>query len=503
MSPVADLGIVNARVVSAAPRSPRASAMAMRDGRVLAVGALADVRRLFDAATDVIDAGGAWAVPAFHDAHLHLLSYARMDAKLDCGGLRSLDALREALARCAAARPSGTWVRAVRFDETRWPDARHPDRHDLDLAVPDHPVHLRHRGLHLDVFNTAALRRLCLADAGIGGLERDPRTGAPTGRVYHAGDRLHERLEHPAYDEMARSVGDASARLLAWGVTSVQDASATNGLEEWTLFHRLAVDGYLGVRVFFMPGVSSWRRIPWADAPSAMVRPGPVKLMVEEGTTDPSELRAAVASVRGAGRAVALHAVSEAEVALAVDALGAAGAWPPAPPSRIEHGAVIPDEFLDALRDAGVFVIGQPSLVYERGDVYRAEYAPELHGWLHRAGSLVAAGVRYAASSDAPVTEPIPGMGLAAARRRLTASGALLGAREALEPLDALTAFTRAPAEAVGASGELGQVSPGAIADVVLLDDDALDGTDPAAARRPVRMTIMDGRVVWRRPDLQ
>lgn len=127
---------------------------------------------------------------------------------------------------------------------------------------------------------------------------------------------------------------------------------------------------------------------------------------------------------------------------------------------------------------------------------------PELHPWLHRAGSLVAAGVRYAASSDAPVTEPIPGVGLAAARCRLTASGAPLGTDDALGPLEALAAFTRSPAEAVGASSDLGHVGPGAIADVVLLDDEVLEGTDPVAARRPVRMTVMDGRVVWRRPDL-
>ncbi len=502
MSPSADLGVVNARVVGAVPPAPRATALAIRAGRIVAVGALADVRGFFGVETEVIDAGGAWAVPAFHDAHLHLLSYARMGAKLDCAGLRSLGELGGALGRRAATRPSGAWVRAVRYDETSWIDGRHPDRYDLDAAVPEHPVHLRHRALHLDVFNTAALRRLQLTDLPMGGLERDPRTGAPTGRVYHAGDRLHQVLEHPTYDELARSVRDASERLLAWGVTSVQDASITNGPAEWTLFHRLAADGYLPLRVFFMPGVSSWRQIPWADAPSARVRQGPVKLMVEEGATDPSQLRAAVASVRGAGRAVALHAVTEAEVALAVDALGDAGARPPAPPSRIEHGAVIPDQFLGPLREAGVFVVGQPSLVHDRGDVYRAEFPPELHPWLHRAGSLVAAGVRYAASSDAPVTEPIPGVGLAAARRRLTASGAPLGTDEALGPLAALAAFTRSPAEAVGASGALGRVRPGAIADVVLLDDEVLEGTDPVAARRPVRMTVMDGRVVWRRPDL-
>jgi predicted amidohydrolase YtcJ len=146
-----------------------------------------------------------------------------------------------------------------------------------------------------------------------------------------------------------------------------------------------------------------------------------------------------------------------------------------------------------------VTVVGQPALVYERGDVYRAEYQPELHGWLHRAGSLLRAGIPYAVGSDAPVTEPAPGLGLFAARTRLTRSGAALGPSEALDPGEALAAFTLAPAEAVGAAPVLGRLQPGALADVAVLDPEALDAPSIEGARRPVRLTIAEGRVVWRR----
>jgi predicted amidohydrolase YtcJ len=218
--------------------------------------------------------------------------------------------------------------------------------------------------------------------------------------------------------------------------------------------------------------------------------------MLNEATADPAAVRDAVRAAHAAGYAVAIHAVSEAEVAIALAALRDAPRASRGGPDRIEHGAVIPDAWLPELRALGVTVVGQPALVYERGDVYRAAYPPELHGWLHRAGSLLRAGVAYAAGSDAPVTEPAPGLGLFAARQRQTRDGAVLGVDDALGLDDALAAFTRGPARAVGADRWLGRLRPGMLADIAVLDPYTLEATSPEAATRPARLTILEGRVV-------
>src|SRR5437764_55343 len=118
-----------------------------------------------------------------------------------------------------------------------------------DAAVPDRPLRLQHRGLHLDVLNTLALRALGPL-AAAPAVERDRATGEPTGRLYHAGELLHGRLDHPTEDDLAHDVRRASEQLLAWGVTTVQDASVTNGPAEWELFHRLAARRALRPRVF-------------------------------------------------------------------------------------------------------------------------------------------------------------------------------------------------------------------------------------------------------------
>jgi predicted amidohydrolase YtcJ len=446
-----------------------------------------------------VDGEGGVAIPAFHDAHLHLLSYARTRSRVDCRAARSIGALQAALAAGARGLPPGAWLRAYGYDEARLAEGRQPDRYDLDAAVPDRPLRLQHRGLHLDVLNTLGLRALGPL-AAAPAVERDPATGEPTGRLYHAGALLHDRLDRPTEDELARDVRQASDQLLAWGVTTVQDASVTNGLAEWELFHRLAARGALQQRVFVLPGAAGREQIAAGRLPTERVRLGPVKLMVNEATADLAAVRAAVVAARVADRRVAIHAVSEAEVAIALEALRGGGDRSGGlPPDRIEHGAVIADAWLDDLRALRVAVVGQPALVYERGDVYRAAYPPALQGWLHRARSLLRAGIRYAAGSDAPVTEPAPGLGLFAARQRRTREGAALGAAERLTAAEALSAFTVGPAAVVGAAHELGRLRPGMLADLAVLDADVLGGASLEAARRPVRLTISEGRVVWRR----
>src|SRR5687767_11902481 len=132
----ADLLLVGARVLTLDREQPHAEAVAVRGGRIVAVGAWADLRALVGPATEVVDAAGGVAIPAFHDAHLHLLSYARTRARVDCRGARSIAEIGAALAARASALPAGAWVRGWGYDETRLREDRHPDRHDLDAAVP-------------------------------------------------------------------------------------------------------------------------------------------------------------------------------------------------------------------------------------------------------------------------------------------------------------------------------------------------------------------------------
>lgn len=498
MSPPADLVIVGVRAVTLDPYRPSASSIAVRGERILAVGTEAEIHPSIGPHTSVLDGRGAVVVPAFHDAHCHFLAYARSRAWIDCSRAQSIAEIAEALRAGAAATPPGQWIRGYRFDDAMLADGRAPDRRDLDAAVPDRPVRLQHRSLHLDVLNSMALRALGLAELMDTRIERVWPSGEPTGRIYHGGDLLRRNRPHAALEDLAADVRAASERLLSRGITTVQDATVTNGPEEWTLLLRLARRGDLRLRVFMMWGATHQDERAMAEDAAELVRAGPVKVMVHEGISDPRQVRADVAAAAGAGHPVALHAVSEAEVAIALDALRDAPRCRQGP-HRIEHGAVLCDEWLDDLRAMDLMVVGQPSLVYERGDVYREAYPPECHGWLHRARSLVDRGIGYAAGSDAPVTEPDPLAGIAAARTRATRSGGMLGLDEALGMEEAVAAFTRGPARSVGVEGELGVLRAGARADIAVLDPDALDAAAAWRSAGGVRATIMNGKLVWQR----
>ena len=466
-------------------------AILMRDRRLTALGTEPEMRRLAKPGTNVVDGEGGLALPGFHDAHLHLLSYARSLSTVDCSALTSIASIRSALTRKARELPAGAWLQATHYDDARLAERRHPNRRDLDAVSTRHPIRLRHRGLHLDVLNTAALQALQLADAPASMAERDGESGELTGRLFHAGAAIARQTRRFRGRGVEASVRQASQRLLSMGVTSVQDASVTNGSEQWTLFQQLSQAGALRQRVVMLPGYPGFREVHGAASSTPMVRPAQVKLMVNELDADPAELRAATADVRAASGSVAIHAATEAELVIALDALEKAGPACGPLPDRIEHGSSIPDALLSRVREARVTVVGNPAWLCERSDVYEALHAREVHSWLHRARSLLAAGIPYAAGSDGPVVEPNPMLSLFALGHRK------LGAAERLSMAQALAAITHWPAQAVGAGRKLGRLRPGSLADVVVLDRDpqAWRPGDPS----PVRLTIVDGRVAWRR----
>jgi predicted amidohydrolase YtcJ len=261
------------------------------------------------------------------------------------------------------------------------------------------------------------------------------------------------------------------------------------------------------VRTVVLPGLTAWEEVDVeadgeVDGACNMLAVGPVKVVLDEATTDVEGVARAVSAARAAGHAVAIHAVSEAEVAIALELLGREDAGARAAPDRIEHAATVPEAWLPRLARQGVHVVGQPGLVPERGDHYRAGHPSGQHGWLHRSRSFLTAGIPYAISSDAPVTTPAPGHRLWAAQQRRTRDGHVLGPGERLDALQALRAATLSPAASIGRAHELGRLATGSIADLAILDPSALAGP-PGDCLAGARATIADGRLAWAREDTE
>ena len=446
----------------------------------------------------VIDGRGGALLPGLHDHHVHLHAMAARHAGVDLDALPdpgAVDAaLRAVIETASGSRRSGNrnvvshggavWVRAAGYDEHRHGPL---DRWRLDALAGDVAVRVQHRSGLSWVVSSAALSGLGLLDGtGSGapapsrpdGVEVDER-GEPTGWLHRSDLWLAGRL--PARVEI--DLGAVGHQLAGYGITGVTDATYAIGSERLRSLRRARASGELPQRIVVLGDDDEASVAGWAEL-------GPAKLLADEVLgLDVDALAAAVGRWHATGRPVAIHAVTRVECVAAVTALAAAG---PLFGDRIEHGSVLPPELDGVLRDGGITVVVQPSLVLERGDHHLVAVEGDDLAHLHRHASLLAAGVRVGVGSDAPVTSADPWQGIAAASRRTSRSGAAVGPAEAVDPEVALGWYLADPADP---GGPARRVEPGRPADLCLLDvplEVAL--TDPSPTH--VRSTWVGGTLV-------
>jgi len=441
---------------------------------------------------DLVDAEGSALLPGLHDHHIHLTALAAALRSLRCGppDVHSAD---ELTARLVAADrspdPDDAWLRGYGYHESVAGDI---DRDWLDGRVRRRPARIQHRSGRLWILNSRALERL---DDGAteGPLERI--AGRATGRLYDADDWLRQRLRGEWPDLAA-----ASVLLARRGITGITDATPANDLERLERLRRAQVRGELRQNMLVMGDASLATATATATDPRLGI--GALKIHLHE--TAPPDFQALVRTVRlshAAGRAVAVHCVTRAELLFTLAVLDDAGSLPG---DRIEHASVAPPEALPLLRSLGLTVVTQPHFIRERGDAYLSDVDADDRHSLYRLRSLLDAGIPLAAGSDAPFGDADPWRSMQAAVDRRTSGGAICGAAEALTPEQALALYSSAAADPGGTPR---RVVAGAPADLCLLDRpwQAVRGN---LADTQVRLTLAEGRIIWdaartRAPDPQ
>lgn len=261
----------------------------------------------------------------------------------------------------------------------------------LDRLAPRHRVRVQHQTGALWVLNRLALESL--GESGDPpGLERD------SGRLWRGDAWLRGRIgaEPPP-------LAPIGARLAAYGVTALTDASVTTDASAAAILAAAHRAGGLPQRLMLMSGA------PLAAPADGAFAVGPLKVLLDDHSLpDFDDFTGRIAAARDQGRAVAVHCVTAAELALSLAVFQAAGARVG---DRIEHGGVIPADAIAVLRRPGLAVVTQPAFVHERGDRYAAEVDRADRSDLYRCRSLLDAGVPVAASSDAPTHRPTRGRG--------------------------------------------------------------------------------------------
>ena len=534
------LVLVNANALTMQRDRPRAEAVAVAGDRILAVGSNSDIRRLSSVHTQTVDCHGLTLLPGFNDAHCHLPGLARRLQDLNCSpsalsstGAPSIPALLALVREWAALRqaqdeqrlpgnhPSQPgnhpelvegWVRGYGYDDLQMAEGRYPNRWELDAAAPENPVWLEHRSGH-----ASALNSLALASAGIhretpdppgGVIQRDPYTGEPTGVLFEMRPFLRQRLGNlrspREFEEGMRAAGQ---QLAAYGITSAQDAGADNGLERWRAFQQLQDGGTLTCRITMFAGAKRLDELAEAalsfGTGDHRLRLGHAKIMLTLTSgalsPSPSELETLVAEAHRRGFPVAIHCIEEEAIAAATEALAANRH--PGLADRIEHCAEGTPPMVDAVRRSQAAVVTNPGFLFHNGGAYCENVAPRLLSHLYPAGALRRAGITVAFGSDAPVTDPNPWPAVYSAVTRRDSAGLPVG-RDTMESQavtveEALRMYTIEAAQVEETSREKGSITPGKLADMVLVDAGPLTTQPEELAGIETVMTIIGGALVW------
>jgi predicted amidohydrolase YtcJ len=530
----ADLVLTGGRIFTADAAKTWAQALAVKDGRIVAVGGDRDVRPLAGASTRVIELRGRTVTPGFGDSHVHPPTAGMDRLQCDLHDLRGRDAYLERIAAYAAAHPDVEWIQGGGWSLADFPGGL-PRREDLDAIVPDRPVFIPNRDGHDAWVNSMALERAGIRsdtpDPADGRIERD-EDGTPTGALHEGAADLVERLiPPPSTDDYKRALLESQRYLHSLGITNWQDAWVTPEIE--AAYRALGDAGELTARVV---GALWWERDRGLDqvpeliarrdrGPAGRYAPTSVKLMcdgiIENGTAsvtepyfdgsgnrtenlgkdfiDPDVLKQAVTKLDAVGIQPHFHALGDRAVRQALDAVEAArlaNGWTDTRPHLAHIQVVHPDD-LPRFRRLGALANAQAlwaALEEQMSELTLPVLGPVVSARQYPFRSLRANGATLVMGSDWSVSTPDPFLQMEVAVTRISPdrrdrAEPFLPA-ERLELVDALTAFTAGSAYAQHLD-RAGVLAEGRVADLAILDRDLFD---PGAG--PIGETTVVGTFV-------
>lgn len=514
--------------------TPHVTALAVdrSSGRILAAGDDNEIRALAGPLTDTLNLGGRTVLPGFIDAHTHLVGYADARLNVDLRHIPSEDAAVAKVRARAATLPTGTWIYGQSWDANEWPSQRFPTRASLDAAAPEHPVMLMSHDFHSAWVNSATLRLANItvqtADPDGGRIERDG-DGEPTGMLFEGpAMALVQEVAKPIDDEIVLAeLRRVLAELRARGVTGVHNIEDAHSLH---LMQRLHTEGalqprillyirrdtlpeavHLGIEAGFgddflcFAGVKLFMDGALGSHTAAMLdpyegQPGNRGLLAME---EPDVIETVRMAAEG-GLGLAIHAIGDRAVHVALDGIettlrqAAITGNAPVRRFRLEHVQLAAPD--DLARMARLGVVGSVQPFHAVVDRFSAErYWGTRHKRSYAYQTMRQLGIPLALGSDVPVdtADPLRILHAAITRRDDTHPEQTPWLPEqALTLQQALHAYTIGAAYAGGQEAHQGSLTPGKLADLVVLAENPFTLPAEQLAGAEVAATLVGGEVV-------
>ncbi len=529
----ADMIFVNADVITVDRSRPSAEAFAIANGRFTAVGTNSEIRRLTGPATQVVDLRGKTVTPGFNDTHLHPHPSYPEDSPyyspwLGPDKIHNMDDLIAALKRKAAVTPKGQMVRGERYDDVKL--GRHPNRHDLDKASTEHPIMIGHSSGHVSVVNSYVLQAAGIdkntPDPPGGALDRGP-DGAPNGVVREAARGLlggrggRETSARPSAEAQLQAYLRCFREYAARGITSCAAAGA--GSENIRMYQALRAAGNpvrLGVmvpessfaaasgmglksgfgddmlrltaiKVFHgnsMSGRTCWVSEEYADRPGYFgIPPARPQAKLDE----------AFQAMHDAGWQIATHSNGDREIDMVLTAIERAQAKNPRPDARhrIEHASVMTQALLERAQKAGVILVFH-SYMWEHGGKLAA-YGDRRLAMVHPYRTAIDVGVHVACHSDSTVSAADPLLRIQDMVTRRGSDGRQYGPNQCITVEEAIRVWTLSGAYATFEENLKGSITPGKLADFVVLGADPRKVSPQEIKDIAIESTWVGGQAVF------
>ena len=534
-APAADTIYVNANVLTVDVAKPHAEAFAVDNGRFIAVGTNAEIRRLATPATKIVDLKGMTVTPGFNDVHLHPVGVYDESSPyyvtwLGPEKVHNMDELIAALKAKAYRTPAGEMVTGSRYQDTKL--GRHPNRHDLDKASTRHPIMISHSSGHIVVVNSYVLEKSGVTkdtkDPPGGAFDRDP-DGTPNGVIREAARRLLT-LNDGSGERQIAFADEVQAYLrcfreyAAKGITSAgiaggspqsfrlyeavrdaggpvrmgfmfseasQGAVQALGLKSGFGDDRLRFTSIKSVHGNSMSGRTCWLSEPYSDQPGYYGIP-PARSQ--------EDLDKAFQTMHDAGLQIATHSNGDREIDMVLTAIERAQAKNPRADARhrIEHASVMTQALLDRARKAGVILVFH-SYMWEHGDKL-ASYGEKRLAMIHPYRTAIDMGIHVAGHSDSTVSAADPLLRIQDMVTRKGENGVGYGVNQRVSVEEAIKAWTLDGAYATFEERNKGSIAAGKLADFVILRKDPRKVAPDTIKDIVVDSTYIGGERVFQAP---
>jgi predicted amidohydrolase YtcJ len=516
-----DTILVNGTIVTLKPSNPHAQAVAIKNNRIIKVGKNREIEPLIKEGTKVIDLKEKAVLPGFIDTHIHITGFGKTLTQINLRGIQSIKEMQEKLEKRVERAKKGEWILGRGWDQDRLKEKRYPTRWDLDKVSPNNPVVFTRVCGHLSVVNSRALEKASVtAEAAppLGGeIDKDPKTGEPTGILRErAMDLVHRVIPESSERQLMEACGLACRKAVEAGLTSVHwiiySRAEIRVIKKLRAQNKLPLRVYILIPVEFLdPLIRLGLSTGFGDD---VVRIGGVKIFADgslgartaalhESYSDDSSTRGMtlyseekleemIMKTHRAGIQLAVHAIGDRAISMVLTALEKALEKMPRKDHRhrIEHASVLSEKLIRRMKRLGVIASVQPHFVVS--DFWVADrLGPKRARWVYPFKTLIQEGVPIAGGSDCPVEPVSPLLGIWAAVSRKSFPEEQISVEEALRMYTIDAAFASFEEDIKGS------IEVGKLADLVVLSDDPRSVPPNKIKDIEVEMTFAGGKAVY------